>query len=208
MAVAAIAFTSCGNNDPKDPNEGNNQQNDTIPQAKAADVTIAIGVDPDWLKIADFCIYDSVGTAAAKSEELVDLYTTWDLGMSYAEFHTQNFDSCTWVFKGYTMTKKFEPNETISFRCELKLKENYIDILKAMEPGSNIKLPVIRACATQVNAPQYHCIGTTNSANLDVDAALKVLEGRDPELLENLAKQYSEFLSGTYAYDGFSAGQL
>lgn len=208
MAIAAITFASCGpDNDPKDPNGGNNEQKDPEPQPQAADVTIAIGVEPGWFQIADFCIYDSVGTAPAKEEKIVDLYTTWDLGKSYTEIHTEKFDSCTWVFKGYTTTKKFEPNETINFRCELTLKENYLDILQAMEPGTKIGLLAMHVCATQVVAPEYHCFVTANSDGIEVSNLLKVLE-KTPTYLEDLVKTINKDLSGIYAYDGFLAGKV
>lgn len=208
MAVASIAMTSCDpEEEPKDPNEGNQEQTDPQPQPQAADVTIAIGVTPDWLTIADFAIYDSVGTAPAKAEELTDIYTNLVGGLSFVRLSTSDFEGSTLVFRGFMQTKKFQPNDMIDFRCELTLKDNYMEILQGMEEGSEIVLAAMHACATQSNAPEYLTHITSGSGGLDVAGLLQYLE-KYPKHLEEMVDRFNKSMSGTYAYDGFLAGVM
>lgn len=208
MAVAAIALTSCEpKDDPKDPNEGNQEQTDPQPQPQAADVTIAIGVTPDWFKIADFAIYDSIAPAAGKAEELTDIYTNLEGGMSLIRISTSDFEGSTLVFRGFTQTKKFQPNDMIDFRCELTLKSNYMEILQGMEEGTELVLAAMHVCATQSNAPEYIAHIATGSGGIDVAGLLQYLE-RYPDHLKEMVDRFNKSMSGTYAYDGFIAGVM
>lgn len=209
LAILATTLVSCNQNEPEMPkqnqNPGNNttEQTDPLPAPQAADVTIAMGVTADWMQIADLTIYDANDNAAA----LTDVYTNYDLGKMFIQLQTAEFEGSTCIFKGLTNTKNFQPGETVNYRAELKLKDNYMEILQGMEEGAKLNLLAMHVCATQVTAPEYHVFLMQTGTDIDVKGMLNYME-KNPDFLTEQVAKVNNHLSGSYAYDGYTAGVM
>lgn len=195
MAVAAIAMTSCDINKPDKPNQGNNNENqDPKPQdTKTVKAVIALGVSEDWLKIADLCIYDSITGEAAKPETLSTLYSDADGSSFYAKFNTEDFEGAT-MFTGAMIHTTLRSDNSFGVRCELKLKENFIDIIKGLD-----RLDLVNVCgkADEKTLAETGLRYEMYKLNFDMAKLIAALE-TDPTRLNANVDLVNRMMSGTY----------
>lgn len=205
MAVAAIAFTSCGpDNDPSNPGNNDNKPSDNV---KTAAVTFIPAITTDWLKLADFYIYDSIAGQAAKAETLTDLYIARtskpdDIQHTVA-VRTTEFENAT-LFKGCYIKVNLSAEQKYEVRAELKLKDNYVEILQAMDPEEHLNLYGVMAYGMQSADPNYNVTGINESV-IQVGRLMEAIE-KNPNFLTQNAELEGRTISTTFTTNGSVIG--
>lgn len=203
MAVAAITLTSCEqNNNPNQPGNtpgGNDNSNET----KTAAVAFIPAITADWMKLADIYVYDSIDDQTAKAETPTDLYilrtTKLDDLRQMVEVRTTQFENAQ-AFSGCFIKTNLTNKQKYGVRVELKLKSDYVDILKAMDQEEPIYLYGVMAYGMQSEDPNYY-VTSINEGKTRASRILEAIE-KNPEYLVDFAKLESRTMSATFTTNG------
>lgn len=203
LAVAAIAMTSCEpKNNPNNPGQGNNNSGNSGSKVTTVKAVIALGVSEELLQVADICIYDSITGETAKSETIDTFYSNAEpntLGIIYAKFDSNEFAGAT-PYKGVLFHTTLRSDNTLGVRTEVKLKDNFIEILKTMKSES-INLSAICGMGTEKALSEQGVSTELIHNDFNLSKLLPVLE-ENPERLNDHIQMINRMLNGTFYLAG------
>ena len=199
IITLAAVLTSCDparNNEPVNPLQP--EQSSSRP-TKSLSATIAIGLDSTYLQIADLYIVDSITGQAGQPAELTVFYTDAEPSLvpDYQTFRTEPFEGSRPIVGAYIQTE-LRADNTLGVRTEIRLKDNALDILKTLDPDSQILMGSYCAFGATASAPRLKTMMSTGGSSV---ANLIASIEKNPDRLSNIAARadlQSRNLSGTF----------